>query len=236
MRLLCFLLVALLLLPPAEACAQKRFSFHSVMTVDEMREYIEKNFPLGSKREDLQTAFVLQGNATLKRHPTLEGVEKYLYDINLCEYYVFRWNISADYDKDGKLLQAYINGRPVFIDGRSPQRVDFAQRSGAGARLMRTWRDWPQAKKGAKRVYYTLLDMDGDMSTIEDQSLAGYGASRADPADFGLLVKYADVEPWRSIYDEDQAIDIYDFKGSCAAADAKFLGRKLMEPQHGVLR
>ena len=27
--------------------------------------------------------------------------------INLCNCYVWRWNVSADYDDQGKLLQAY---------------------------------------------------------------------------------------------------------------------------------
>lgn len=231
--------LVMLLCASSSAMAQKgekRFSFHDIKTLMEMEAYIQERFPLGTKREDLRTVLVLQGNATLKNHPTQVGVEKYLYDINLCHYYIFRWNISADFDADGKLVQAYINGLPVFLHGRPRKRIDFSAHRGGRVKLSREYRDWPQADKGAKRLYYTLLDMDSDMTTIDDQALVGYGASRANPADFGKLIKYAEVEPWRSIYDSDQSIDIYDYKGSCKEADAKMLSKSLRDPQHGLLK
>lgn len=232
-----FLLVFATCGAAAEAADKnKRFSFHDIKTVMEMELFIQDNFPLGTKREELHKTFVLQGNATLKNHPTQTGVEKYLYDINLCNYYVFRWNISVDFDADGLLVQAYINGLPVFLNGRPRKRINFAEHRGSRVKLSRQYRDWPQADKGAKRLYYTLLDMDSDPNTIDDQALVGYGASRADPADFGKLVKYAEVEPWRSIYDDDQTIEVYDYKGSCKPADAKMIGKTLNEPQHGILK
>ena len=101
----------------ASAHGQSSFQFESVTTLDDMQRFMRSNFPLGADRASLRKSFIEQGKATLKTHPTQIGVEKYLYDINLCSYYVWRWNISADFDSSGKLLQAYVNGEPVHAAG-----------------------------------------------------------------------------------------------------------------------
>jgi hypothetical protein len=234
MRAAVVLLLCLLLSVPAFAA--ERFKFDNIETLDAMQKYIRRNFPPGSAREDLQKAFVLQGRGSLRHHPSQRNVEKYLYDINLCKYYVWRWNISADFDPEGKLIQAYVNGLPVFPNAPVKKPSDFSSSSGGKTRLSRMSRDWPQATKGAKQVYYMLLDMDGNDMTLEDQSLVGMGPSRADPANFGQLVKYSEIDPWRSIFDDDLADDIYDYKGDCRKADAQYLSKTIMEPQHGVLK
>ena len=228
--------------PKAEAPAMQvvptgRFKFENIKTYDDMKAYIEKHFPLGSQRDDLQKAFILQGHGTLKHHPTQKGVEKYLYDINLCSYYIWRWNISADYDDDGRLLQAYLNGIPVFPAGK-PMRVikPVPKDSAHPLKLVRAYREWPDAKKGAKRVAYMLLDTDGDSSTIDDQALIGVGPSVMDPAHLGQFVRYTDIEPWRSIFDSDDATDIADWQGDCREIENIMMGAALHEPQHAILK
>jgi len=235
MRIILVVLAIVLLAPPAPAA--ERFQFDRIRTVKDMQEFIEKNLPLGTTRAEVQKVFVLQGRGSLRNHPSQKGVEKYLYDINLCHYYVFRWNISADYDEQEKLKQAYVNGLPVFLAGAPGRVLDInAAGTRGNTKLARMWREWPQADKGAKRVSYMMVDLDGDMNTIDDQSLVGVGASQADPADLGYLVAYNDIEPWRSIFDRDLADDVYDYKGDCRAADAKYVRKSLTEPQHSILK
>lgn len=234
MRGLYIIILCLVLSFPADAA--ERFRYDNVQTIDAMRHYIRKNFPIGTPREAVQKAFVLQGRGSLRHHPSQKGVEKYLYDINLCKYYVWRWNIAADYDPEGKLAQAYVNGLPVYADMPAWKPMEIGQGRGGKTRLTRMSRDWPQATKGAKQVYYMLLDLDGDYGTIDDQSLLGSGPDRADPANFGKLISYNEVDPWRSIFDDDLADDVYDYKGDCRPADAKYLSKTIMEPQHGVLK
>jgi hypothetical protein len=182
-----------------------------------MRGFIERRFPLGSFRDDLRAAFVQQGTATLKTHPTQQGVEKYLYDINLCGYYVWRWNISADYDANGRLLQAYLNALPIFKDGTPKRTVDKKALPGQKASIFKASRARPEAVNGEKHLAYLLFDRDSDVTTIDDQSLIGAGPSRADPANMGALVTYNDVEPWRSIFDSDKADRILPHPGDCSA-------------------
>lgn len=229
------LLLALCLLLSSPAIAAERFKYDNIDTIETMQKYIRKHFPIGSTREAVQKAFVTQGRGSLRHHPSQKGVEKYLYDINLCKYYVWRWNIAADYDAEGKLQQAYVNGLPVFSDAPAWKPMQIGTRVGKTS-LARMSRDWPQATKGAKQVFYMLLDLDGNYDTVDDQSLLGAGPSRADPANFGTLVSYNEVDPWRSVFDDDLADDVYEYKGDCRPADAKYLSKTIMEPQHGILK
>lgn len=233
MRYLLALILSLIFASPAAAA--ERFRYDNILTIDAMQTYIRKNFPVGSTREAVQKAFVVQGHGSLRHHPSQKGTEKYLYDINLCKYYVWRWNIAADYNAEGRLQQAYVNGLAVFDGAPKWKPMEIGSRPGKTS-LSRMSRDWPQATKGAKQVYFMLLDLDGNYNTVDDQSLLGSGPSRADPADFGTLVNYNEVDPWRSVFDDDLADDIYDYKGDCRPADAKYLSKTIMEPQHGVLK
>jgi len=226
------LMVMLLLAPPAQAGG--RFSFDDIKTVPAMEEYILDNLPLGTHREQVQRVFVLQGRATLKNHPFQKNVEKYLYDINLCEYYIFRWNISADYDDKGSLIQAFINGIPVFPDGKAKRPLP-TPKAGIKAKIISAKREWPQAKKGGMHLSYMLFDADGDTNTADDQFIHGLGATNVDPANFGPGIRFYDVELWRSIYDEDVSNDIAQYAGSCKEADVKYMSRELLEPRHGYM-
>lgn len=233
MRLFVLILLAFLALSPRMADAAERFSFHAIRTVPQMEQYIIDNLPLGSTRDQVQRIFVLQGRATLKNHPTQKNTEKYLFDINLCEYYVFRWNISADYDDKGTLIQAYINGIPVFAEGYKAARPQ--PKDGEKSKIIRATRDWPQAKKGGRQLQYMLYDADGDEKTVDDQRIVGLGATRVDPADFGEGIRFNDIELWRSIYDEDLSNEIADYQYSCKAADTKYMSRELLEYRHGYV-
>ena len=186
-----------------------------------MQRFVRSNFPLGADRASLRKAFVEQGKATLKTHPTQIGVEKYLYDINLCSYYVWRWNISADYDSSGKLLQAYVNGEPVHAAGtpKKDSKIATIAQPGKTAGIFRTERLRPEASKGEKQLGAIVADADSNLRTIDDQILMGAGPTRADPANLGTMKAY-EVEPWRSIFDIDDADRIVPYAGDCTKADA----------------
>lgn len=228
-----FLLIVFLLAFAAPAAAQVRFSFDDIQNVPQMEQYIRDRVGLGTPKEEVERIFVLQGRATPRKHPRIPGLVKYLYDINLCQYYVFRWNISVDYDSKDKVVQVHLNGTPVFPEGL--MRPAPAVAPGTKAKIIRATRDWPQAKKGAKQLNYMLFDADGNTDTVDDQTITGLGASRVDPANFGEGIRYSDIPLWRSIYDDDLSNDIGEYKGSCKEADIKYMSRELLEDRHGYL-
>src|SRR5882757_2710432 len=141
---------------PLKAQTSQSFRFELFETLEDMQKFIEKSFPLGSSRNVLRRTFVDDGKATLKLHPTQKGVEKYIYDINLCDYYIWRWNISADFDNNERLVQAYLNGNPVLKDGR-PKR-DFMQKATPGKKqsIYRMQRPRPEATKGENSLGFLL--------------------------------------------------------------------------------
>jgi hypothetical protein len=202
------------------------FQFESLNTLDDMATYVREHFRLGSSRNDLRRAFVAEGHATLKTNPNEAGVEKYLYDINLCSYYIWRWNVSSDYDSDGKLLQAYVNGNIVFLDGKPKRTIPKVAEEGKKASIFRAQRPRPEAFKGESSLGFILFDRDSDLKTTNDQAAVGAGPSRADPVNFGKLTNYTDVDPWRSIFDSDSADRIMPYKGDCTDADKRMQGTK----------
>lgn len=205
---LTLLVVILAASSPAESAAP--FKFEDYPALDDMRVYIENNFPLGSKRDDMRHAFVGEGKAVLVEHPRQKGVEKYIHDIDLCGHYVFRWNISADYDDGGKLLQAYVNGRFVFMSGKTPYEIPlYAVNSRSKTRV--TARTRPDAPGGKQSNKYWLFDADGDPKTPDDELADGSGLQRADPGYISYTLDYEKVEPWRSIFDNDDAGPLTNF-------------------------
>ncbi|MCR4300551.1 MAG: hypothetical protein NUV51_02995 [Sulfuricaulis sp.] len=191
-----------------------------------MSGFIRQHFSLGSSRDDLRRVFVTEGQATLKRHPQEKGVEKYIYDINLCNYYVWRWNVSADFDANGKLQQAYMNGNITFQNGKPKKEVSKVAEAGKKASIYKAQRPRPEAYKGEKSLGYILFDRDSDAKTIHDQAAVGSGPSRVDPVDMGTMTVYKDVEPWRSIFDQDRADRIAPYQGDCEAVDKILQNRK----------
>ncbi len=123
------------------------FSFEAIRSLDEMTAFIRDHLRLGSSRSDVRRAFVTQGHATLKVHRSEPGVEKYIYDVDLCHYYIWRWNISADFDPDGRMLQAYVNGNPVFADGKPKRVVSKVAEEGKKASIYRVQRPRPEASR-----------------------------------------------------------------------------------------
>lgn len=208
------------------AATEQAFAFDSISTLDDMTSLIRTRFPLGTSRSDLQHAFVDEGHATLGIKAGAPNVEKYVYDIDLCHYYIWRWNISADYDDRGGLLQAYVNGNIVFPDGSPKKIVSKVADSGKKASILRMQRPRPEAYKGENSLGFLLFDRDSDLTTKDDQALIGSGPSRADPANMGKMIVYTDVDPWRSIFDFGPADHIVPYAGSCEPADKLYEEQK----------
>jgi len=204
------------------------FDFMDIKTLGEMEAYLKAKFPVGTDRSALRKTFVEEGKATLRQHPTYPGVEKYLYDVNLCYYYIFRWNISADYDQRGKMERLYLNGNEIYgaqdpiIGTALADKVDTYVKQ----RIIKVQRPRPEAYKGEKSIAGLIYDRDGDLGTADDQKAITVGPSRADPMDMGTMVSYTDVLPWRSILDHDNALSVGKTK-NCLEADMKHLGIKV---------
>ena len=205
------LCLSLLLLATQASAAT--FHFEDMTTLDDMRVYIERNYPLGSSRDDVRAAFISQGGATQIIRSSDANTEKYLYDIDLCGLYIWRWNISADYDSGGHLLQAFINGRPVFMSGKPARVLNYNE--GATTALIESMRLRPEAVHGENRLPYTAFDRDGNPRTTDDQFATGYGHAAADPKRLGETSMYKEVELWRSIFDRDAAGKIVPYAGIC---------------------
>jgi hypothetical protein len=185
-----------------------------------MRHFLEIQYPLGSSRLAVRKTFVEDGKGTLVIHPTQAGVEKYIYDINLCRYYIWRWNISADYDASGRLLQSYVNGEPIFSSG-TPKKDGRILGNSGHASIFHVKRPRPEADLGEKELAFIVIDADSNLKSIDDQVLSGGGPSRASIATPGRLHMYSDVEPWRSIFDFDPADHIAPYPGDCAVDVAR---------------
>ena len=81
------------------AAAEPTFAFGSVSTLEDMSSLIQSKFPLGTSKSALRQTFVDEGHASLRIKPDAPNIKKYIFDIESCYYYVWRWNISADYDQ-----------------------------------------------------------------------------------------------------------------------------------------
>jgi hypothetical protein len=158
-----------------------------------------------------------RGGATLLAHPSQAGVEKYIYDINLCNRYIWRWNISADFDAHGGLLQVYVNGEPVFAAGPQKKSPDLFTHK-PGATIFKAKRSRPEATEGERELVYLVLDGDGNPTTIDDELATGTGPSRVDPDNMGSVHSYMNVDPWRSIFDSDPAKEIVPYHSGCSFA------------------
>lgn len=219
-RLLCAAtLVAAIILQPLNAVAQSpaTFRFEAMDSIEQMQAHLVAAFRVGTPRDTVRQHFVTQGHAVLVRHPTRAGTEKYVYDIDLCRYYIWRWNISADYDAAGLLRQIYLNGEPALADGQSEPALDAAAARQPGTHVLRMARPRPEADRGESSLGFILMDVDGDTATMDDQRLIGAGPTRPHPADMGRLHAY-NVAWWRSIFDSDAA-PIVPYSRDCAAAE-----------------
>lgn len=203
----------------AKDAPEAQFQFQSVASLEEMRSYISQSLVLGTSIEQMRKIFVHDGMARLIPHPNKTNVEKYIYDINLCQYYIWRWNISADYDSEGLTEQVYVNGEPVFPSGKLEIFDPQSKAEGTKSKILMMNRPRPRASKGENSLSFILYDLDGDLETINDQRLIGGGPTRPDPLDMGTIHTY-NVDPWRSIFDLDDASEIVDHHSDCASVDA----------------
>lgn len=217
MRSLTVLIAAPLAIQATSATAAP-FRFEAETSYDDMQAFVAGTVSATSTRDQVRAVFVGQGSATLIVLPRNPEIEKYVYDINLCGYYVWRWNISADYGRDGKLAQIYINGMPQLGGAPEPplpKKGPFYMIS----------RPRPQAFKGEKTLTAVVADRDGDPNTTDDMDiLTGVGPTRADPLDMGHAVNERGVV-WRSIFDFDDARFVAPYPGDCDAVDAKLSQR-----------
>lgn len=209
----------LIICGPTVASAESTFTFESVITLDDMSSLVRGKFPLGTSRANVRRMFVEDGHATLKVKAGDSSVEKYIYDIDLCHYYIWRWNISADYDASGQLRQAYINGDIVFPNGNPKKVISKVAEEGREASISMVQRPRSEAYKGESSLSFLLFDTDSDPRTTDDQVLIGGGPSRADPLNMGKLIAYTNVDPWRSIFDFDAADRIVPYQGDCNEVD-----------------
>lgn len=203
----------------AAARADSTFSFESVTSLEDMSSFIRSRLTLGASRENVRHIFVEEGRATLKVKAGVPGIEKYIYDIDLCHYYIWRWNISANYDASNQLRQVYVNGNTIFPDGTPMKLVPKVAEAGKKASILKVRRPRPEAYKGESSLTFLLFDRDSNPATTDDQVIAGAGPSRADPMNMGKLVTYTDVDPWRSIFDFDAADRIVPYQGDCKNVD-----------------
>ncbi|MDE1153016.1 MAG: hypothetical protein PW788_10815 [Micavibrio sp.] len=200
------------------AAAPAPFKFENYKTLDLMRDFIERTYPLGTPRAALRAAFVAQGGGKLYINPARAEIEKYVYDINLCDLYIWRWNISADFDEAGNLAQAYVNGRRVFMAGRAARYAHYESGGGGFAKMTGGTRPMPEATRGPKQIVFMIYDGDGDLKTVADQFATGFGHAAADPTRLQEAANYNDVELWRSIFSLDGADAIAPFAGACNTA------------------
>jgi hypothetical protein len=189
----------------ATAALAEPFRFESETSLQDMDSLVKRDITIGMPRAQVRAIFVQQGGATLKAHPNRADVEKYIYDIDLCSYYVWRWNISADYDAKGGLKQIYVNATPTLANAPLPPLPS------KGPFFMLT-RPRPQAFKGESSLKAVITDK---------LILTGVGPTRADPLDMGRAINYHG-EVWRSIFDADYADRIAPYAGDCATVDAKY--------------
>lgn len=210
------LLAALALSLPAAAQEAASFRFEDIVSLDAMKTTLRDAFPAGTPRATLQRALAQEGGASQRAHPRRAATEKYLYDINICDAYIWRWNISADYDAAGALLQVWVNGDPVHAAG--PQKIDVASlRSNGKAAIYKGTRARPEAHKGEKQLAYMMFDADANLETQDDQLVIGGGPTRPMPGTATKLYAYSGVELWRSIFDPDPADRIHRYRGMCPA-------------------
>ena len=100
-----------------------------------------------------------------------------------------------------------------------PQRKDAKDLKKGHQTIYKVMRPRPEASKGESQLAYIVLDADSDLNTLDDQLAIGGGPTRPYPANMGTLHMYSNVEPWRSIFDKDNADRIVAYSGDCKEAD-----------------
>lgn len=211
----CSVLFALLIGFGSVSALGQEFAFSSITTRDEMKSYLIERFPLGTPADELREELVSGGGASIFSHPEYERVEKYIYDINICRIYVWRWNISADFDDDYRLEKLFLNGEAVLGVTDDSNGVRPVAETGGGEKILRGQRPRPEADLGESSLGFIAYDRDATHQRVGDILVIGTGPSRVDPTNLGKMHAYGDVEMWRSIFDSDKASRIVPYSGKC---------------------
>jgi hypothetical protein len=204
------------------------FRFESVVSLEAMHDFVKQNIPRPARRAAVRRIFVEEGRATLQVNSRWETVEKYTYNINLCRLYVWRWNISANFNKAGYLTQLFVNGERVYEDGGIQWTAEMAARTGGIRGMTVMSKPRPQADVGESSLRFLALGVDTRGFVTSDEFITGAGPTRADPMNLGTVHAYADLERWRSIFDEEAGEPVHDYAGKCPAVPDR--------PPAGVIR
>ncbi len=197
--------------------AKATFEFEQYKSLDDMRTFLA-SVELGTPRDAVRSLFVTEGDAALHEHPERPNIEKYLYDINLCSLYVWRWNISANYAADGRLTQIFLNGEAVHPGGETQRHAKDVGGPANKGTVTKMFRPRPEAHLGESKIAFLLYDPDPSSTAIDDEFIIGGAPSRADPGNLGVMYVYKDIERWRSIFDNESAPEIVPFAGGCPRA------------------
>ncbi|MFT6659696.1 hypothetical protein [Maritalea sp.] len=208
------LILILIVLSSASPAFSNKFRFEDYPDLDQMKVFLEQSFSTDSSVIELRATFVESGQATLISHSEVPYVEKYIYDINLCRIYVWRWNISADYTKAGKLVGLYLNGDTVLENPNGDPASFVATPKIGQETIFRGQRPRPQADLGETSLGFLGYDQDNGRDVWVDMTITGTGPSRADPNDLGKMHAY-NTNLWRSIFDPIDAKFIANYSGDC---------------------
>ena len=206
------------------ARAAEPFTFEAHPDIADIQAYIQNNLPVGTSRSVVRSIFVDQGGATVIFRPGIKSSEKYLYDIDMCHYYLFHWNISMDYDSKDNLRQAYIQGEPVFLD--QPNDGDSHHTDPAiKVNILELVRARPQAYKGDNYIYAQVIDWNPADAGDYDKDVFVGGPTRASFPDAGHVHVYRS-KLWRLIVDESSAAKTVEYQADCKSIDAQAEGRR----------
>lgn len=208
-----FLIVSTFLLTSFSAVAAE-IDFLAIKSLSEMKSALKREFPVGTPAGKVRSILVSEGGAKRFAHPEFPRVEKYLFDINLCRVYIWRWNVSADYDEKDHLVGLYLNGEVVVGDRAGTKGVRPISNPNAAQAIIAGKRARPQADRGERSLAYIALDRDTSSRQINDLVVVGTGPSRADPRNLGTAHTYSEVALWRSIFDGDTS-PIAAYPGKC---------------------
>jgi hypothetical protein len=195
------------------------FRFENVPSLEAMHDVVKESLPRsGQKRAAVRRVFVEEGGATLQVNGRWKTVEKYTYNINLCRLYVWRWNISANFNRAGYLTQIFVNGERVYEDGDIQWTSKMAATTGGTRDIKAMRKPRPQADLGESSLAFLALGVDTRGFVTGDEFVTGAGPTRADPTNLGTIHVYTDIERWRTIFDEEEDEPIHDYAGQCPAA------------------
>ena len=107
-----------LLISSGSARAAEPFDFQNYKDPLELAAYLRQTLPVGTSKESAERTLVTEGQATAYPMPFDPQTIVYLYDVNLCDKYVWRWNVNAKYDATGILEDLYLYDQNIHDPGK----------------------------------------------------------------------------------------------------------------------